>query len=80
MYREIDWGLLVLFAGLFVVIAGVEASTMAGNLTLLGSVANLIVVEQARGAGIHIGFVEHGKVGLPVTPLTLLVGWLLLIV
>ena len=142
VYREIDWGLLVLFAGLFVVIAGVEASgltgvllgwasaiglyrpavltavtavlsnlvsnvpavllfktliptfgepvrawlllamasTMAGNLTILGSVANLIVVEQARGAGIHIGFVEHGKVGVPVTVLTLLAGWLLLII
>jgi Na+/H+ antiporter NhaD/arsenite permease-like protein len=56
------------------------ASTMAGNLTILGSVANLIVVEQARGAGIHIGFVEHGKVGVPVTVLTLLAGWLLLII
>ena len=56
------------------------ASTMAGNLTILGSVANLIVVEQAHGAGIHIGFVEHGKVGVPVTVLTLLAGWLLLII
>ena len=113
VYREIDWGLLVLFTGLFVVIGGVEASglageilggaaaaglyrpavltavtavlsnlvsnvpavllfktviptfgeptrawlllamasTLAGNLTILGSVANLIVVEQARGRG-----------------------------
>jgi Na+/H+ antiporter NhaD/arsenite permease-like protein len=142
VYREIDWGLLVLFTGLFVVIAGVEASgltgelldlasaiglyrpavltavtavlsnlvsnvpavllfktliptfgepvrawlilamasTMAGNLTIVGSVANLIVVEQARGAGIRLGFVEHGKVGVPVTLLTLLAGWLLLII
>ena len=141
VYREIDWGLLVLFTGLFVVIAGVEASgltgelldlasaiglyrpavltavttvlsnlvsnvpavllfktmiptfgepvrawlllamasTMAGNLTIVGSVANLIVVEQARGAGIRIGFLEHGKVGVPVTLLTLVAGWLLLI-
>jgi Na+/H+ antiporter NhaD/arsenite permease-like protein len=141
VYREIDWGLLVLFTGLFVVIAGVEASgltgelldwasaiglyrpavltavtavlsnlvsnvpavllfktliptfgepvrawlllamasTMAGNLTIVGSVANLIVVEQARGAGIRLGFVEHGKVGVPVTLLTLVAGWLLLI-
>ena len=141
VYREIDWGLLVLFSGLFVVIAGVEASgltgelldlgsviglhrpavltavtavlsnlvsnvpavllfktliptfgeptrawlvlamasTFAGNLTIMGSVANLIVVEQARGAGIRIGFVEYSRVGVPVTLLTLLVGWLLLI-
>ena len=141
VYREIDWGLLVLFTGLFVVIAGVEASgltgelldlgsaiglyrpavltavtavlsnlvsnvpavllfktliptfgeptrawlvlamasTLAGNLTIMGSVANLIVVEQARGAGIRIGFVEYSRVGVPVTLLTLLVGWLLLI-
>ncbi|HEY7204868.1 MAG TPA: anion transporter [Methylomirabilota bacterium] len=141
VYREIDWGLLVLFTGLFVVIAGVEqsgltaellgwtsaiglfrpavltvvtaalsnlvsnvpavllfktviptfgepvrawlilamASTMAGNLTIVGSVANLIVVEQARGAGIRIGFLEHGKVGVPITVATLVVGWLLLI-
>jgi Na+/H+ antiporter NhaD/arsenite permease-like protein len=141
VYREIDWGLLVLFTGLFVVIGGVEASglaaqildgaaavglyrpavltvvtailsnlvsnvpavllcktviptfgeparawlllamasTLAGNLTILGSVANLIVVEQARGAGIQIGFLEYSRVGVPVTGLTLLVGWLFLI-
>ncbi|HYB69393.1 MAG TPA: anion transporter [Candidatus Bathyarchaeia archaeon] len=141
VYREIDWGLLVLFTGLFVVVGGIDAtgisgellgwaatlglyrpavltaviavlsnlvsnvpavllfksvipsfgeptrawlllamaSTLAGNLTILGSVANLIVVEQARGAGIQLGFVEHGRVGIPVTLLTLLVGWLLLI-
>ena len=142
VYREIDWGLLVLFTGLFGVIGGVEASglagqildavgaaglyrpavltavtvvlsnlvsnvpavllfktviptfgeparawlllamasTLAGNLTILGSVANLIVVEQARGAGIRIGFLESSRVGVPVTALTLLVGWLLLII
>jgi Na+/H+ antiporter NhaD/arsenite permease-like protein len=141
VYREIDWGLLVLFTGLFIVVGGIEAtglarellawasaiglyrpavltvvtaalsnlvsnepavlliktliptfgeptrawlilamaSTLAGNLTLVGSVANLIVVEQARGAGIEIRFVEYSKVGVPVTLLTLLVGWLLLI-
>jgi Na+/H+ antiporter NhaD/arsenite permease-like protein len=141
VYREIDWGLLVLFTGLFVVIGAVEqtglaaevlgwasaaglhrplvltvvtavlsnlvsnvpavllfksvvpafgepvrawlllamASTLAGNLTILGSVANLIVVEQARGAGIPVGFLEYSKVGVPITLLTLLVGWLLLV-
>ena len=55
------------------------ASTLAGNLTILGSVANLIVVEQARGAGIPVGFLEYSKVGVPITVLTLLVGWLLLV-
>ncbi len=141
VYREIDWGLLVLFTGLFVVIGAVEqtglaaealgwasaaglhrplvltvvtavlsnlvsnvpavlffksvipafgepvrawlllamTSTLAGNLTILGSVANLIVVEQARGAGIPVGFLEYSKVGVPITVLTLLVGWLLLV-
>jgi Na+/H+ antiporter NhaD/arsenite permease-like protein len=141
VYREIDWQLLVLFSGLFVVIAGVEASglvgdllglagalnlhrpavltavtallsnlvsnvpavllfksvipafgeptrawlilamasTLAGNLTIVGSVANLIVVEQARSQGIDIGFVEYAKVGVPLTLLTLLLGWLILV-
>jgi Na+/H+ antiporter NhaD/arsenite permease-like protein len=55
------------------------ASTLAGNLTILGSVANLIVVERARDAGIPVGFLEYSKVGVPVTLLTLLVGWLLLV-
>jgi len=47
------------------------ASTYAGNLTLLGSVANLIVVENARAHGVHLSFGEHLKVGLPITLLTL---------
>ena len=140
VYREIDWELLVLFVGLFVVIGGVEvsgladqilgwagtlglyrpavltavtavlsnlvsnvpavllfkpviptfgeptrawlilamASTLAGNLTILGSVANLIVVEEGRDAGIAIGCVEYAKVGAPVTVITLVIGWLIL--
>ena len=140
VYREINWALLVLFAGLFVVTAGLEhtglidvllrwaaaanlqrpavltivtavlsnvvsnvpavllfkplvssfdeprrawlvlatASTLAGNLTILGSVANLIVVEAARAARVEIGFVEYCKVGVPVTLATLFLGWLLL--
>src|SRR5438034_766368 len=54
------------------------ASTLAGNLTILGSVANLIVVETARAARVEIGFVEYAKVGVPLTLVTLLLGWLLL--
>jgi Na+/H+ antiporter NhaD/arsenite permease-like protein len=139
-YRAIDWPLLVMFAGLFVVVRAFEvnvihswglesrhallespvvlvsglslvlsnlvsnvpavllfrplmevmsqkeqawlalamSSTLAGNLTLLGSVANLIVVENARRAGTELSFLEYLKVGVPVTMLTTIVGlaWL----
>lgn len=53
------------------------ASTFAGNLTLLGSAANVIVAEGARDVG-GFGFVQHLKVGLPVTVLTTIAGaaWL----
>ena len=133
VYREIDWELLVLFTGLFVVIAGLQAtglvehllggaaavqlhrpavltavtaivsnlvsnvpavllwrpvvprlphpdfvwlvmamsSTFAGNLTLLGSMANLIVAERAAARGTTIGFWEYARVGVPVTLLTI---------
>jgi Na+/H+ antiporter NhaD/arsenite permease-like protein len=57
------------------------SSTLAGNLTMLGSVANLIVVESARRAGTNLGFLEYLKVGVPLTILTTLVGvaWLALV-
>jgi Na+/H+ antiporter NhaD/arsenite permease-like protein len=57
------------------------SSTLAGNLTILGSVANLIVVENARRAGTELGFVEYLKVGVPLMLLTTLVGvaWLVLV-
>jgi Na+/H+ antiporter NhaD/arsenite permease-like protein len=139
VYRRIDWSLLVMFVGLFVVIAGVEktslekdlaefagqihldnvfllsafsavlsnlvsnvpavlvfkpfaahlanptrawltlamSSTLAGNLTVLGSVANLIVIQQARRK-VSIGFWEYFRVGAPLAILTILLGalWL----
>ncbi|HYL78070.1 MAG TPA: anion transporter [Bryobacteraceae bacterium] len=139
VYREIDWPLLVLFIGLFIVVAGVEktylpaelfrvaqqfhlertavlsafaallsnivsnvpavlvfkplmahlsdpvrswlalamSTTLAGNLTILGSVANLIVVQRARHE-VRIGFWEYCKVGAPLTVLTIAAGvlWL----
>lgn len=53
------------------------ASTLAGNLTLLGSVANLIVAELAGRWGVRLSFREHLRVGVPVTVLTLLVAFLL---
>jgi Na+/H+ antiporter NhaD/arsenite permease-like protein len=54
------------------------SSTFAGNLTVLGSVANLIVVEQARREGVPVSFGEYCKVGVPLTILTLALGvaWL----
>jgi Na+/H+ antiporter NhaD/arsenite permease-like protein len=135
VYHEIDWGLLAMFAGLFVVIAGIEktpitadffafgsrfgldrtapmsiftavlsnlvsnvpavlvfkslipkladpirawltlamSSTLAGNLTVLGSVANLIVVERARRE-VRISFWEYARAGVPLAILTLGVG------
>src|SRR5439155_10642606 len=48
------------------------ASTLSGNLTILGSVANLIVVEAARSSGVRIGFAEYCRVGVPLTLVTLL--------
>lgn len=57
------------------------ASTLAGNLIIVGSVANIIVVEAARQDGIEISFKTHAKVGVPVALLTLLLaaGWLWLV-
>jgi Na+/H+ antiporter NhaD/arsenite permease-like protein len=48
-------------------------TTLAGNLTLVGSVANIIVAEGARES-YHLGFWEYLRVGLPATLLGLLVG------
>lgn len=55
------------------------ASTLAGNLTLLGSVANLIVAEVAGKQGIKVGFMDYLKAGVPITILTIGIGvlWLL---
>jgi len=140
IWREIDWSLLLMFAGLFVVVHGLEkaaftpdvlaafrsahlndpamfagatailsnivsnvpavlllkpfvvhladphrawlvlamASTLAGNLTIAGSVANLIVVERARRSGVEISFWEYVRIGAPVTLITILIGvWML---
>jgi Na+/H+ antiporter NhaD/arsenite permease-like protein len=54
------------------------ATTLAGNLTLLGSVANLIVAEIARKRGVHLSFTEYLKAGTPIAILSLLlgIGWL----
>ncbi len=128
--NKVDWDLLVMFSGLFVVTAGVEklgilnlfsglvytplnilgitallsnlvsnvpavlllqhliphpdtktwlllaaGSTLAGNLTLLGSVANLIVAEAVAKLGYQLSFWEHLRFGLPLTVLTLILAY-----
>ena len=142
IYAEIDWSLLLMFAGLFIIVAGAErtlltpdavasigrlhlddvpvltlvtavlsnvvsnvpavlmmkpfiapladhdrawlvvamASTLAGNLTVLGSIANLIVVQRAAASGVEIGLWDYCRVGVPLTVITLLIGaaWLAL--
>lgn len=140
IYLEIDWPLLVMFAGLFVVVGGLEhavltparvaelgslgldrlpvlalltaalsnlvsnvpavlllkpfvapladpqaawlgvamASTLAGNFTLLGSVANLIVAQRARSFGVSVGFWAYFAVGAPLTVLSIAAGVCLL--
>jgi len=138
VYIEIDWPLLVLFVGLFVVIGGLEkavitpdamalvgrlsldntlalgavtavlsnlvsnvpavlvlkpfvpglhdpqrawlviamAATLAGNFTLVGSIANLIVAERAKARGVELDFWAYFKVGAPLTVATIAIGLL----
>jgi Na+/H+ antiporter NhaD/arsenite permease-like protein len=138
VYAEIDWSLLLMFAGLFIIVAGAEhallnpdivaavsrlhldqvfvlsavtavlsnlvsnvpavlmlkpfvdglkdhdtawlviamASTLAGNFTVLGSIANLIVVQRAAASGVAIGFWDYFRVGAPLTLITLAIGTL----
>lgn len=142
VYDEVDWGLLVFFVGLFVIVGGAEmagltqhllafanqwnlhhpavftivvatlsnivsnvpavmllksvvpgfanphtgwlvlamASTLAGNLTITGSVANIIVVERSKDVA-PVSFRQYFQVGLPITLTTLTLGliWLWLI-
>jgi Na+/H+ antiporter NhaD/arsenite permease-like protein len=55
-------------------------ATLAGNLLLVGSLANLIVVERAKAEGVVLGFMEHARCGIPMTLLSmaLATGWLAL--
>jgi Na+/H+ antiporter NhaD/arsenite permease-like protein len=47
------------------------ASTLAGNLLIVGSIANIIVVDQARQLGVPIDWRVHARTGVPVTVGTL---------
>ena len=138
VYAEIDWSLLLMFAGLFIIVAGAQralltpdlvaavgrlhldqvpvlsavtavlsnlvsnvpavlmmkpfveplanhdtawltiamASTLAGNFTVLGSIANLIVVQKAAARGVEISFWDYFRVGAPLTVITLVIGTL----
>jgi Na+/H+ antiporter NhaD/arsenite permease-like protein len=53
-------------------------STLAGNLLIVGSIANIIVVDAARRQGIDIDWKRHARTGVPVTLATLMIaaGWL----
>jgi Na+/H+ antiporter NhaD/arsenite permease-like protein len=53
-------------------------STLAGNLLVVGSLANIIVVERARSVGVRLSFLEHARCGVPMTLLSLLLAlaWL----
>ncbi len=50
-------------------------STLAGNLLLVGSIANLIVVDLAQKSGVTLDWRMHARVGVPVTLLTLGLLW-----
>ncbi|SOC30754.1 SLC13 family permease [Thalassospira xiamenensis] len=50
-------------------------STLSGNFLIVGSVANIIAVEQARAAGITVGFGDYARIGIPVTLISLAFAW-----
>jgi Na+/H+ antiporter NhaD/arsenite permease-like protein len=56
-------------------------STLAGNLLIVGSLANIIVVERAGRAGVHLGFIDHARCGIPMALLSMAAAalWLWLI-
>jgi len=57
------------------------SSTLAGNFTLLGSAATLIVAEVAATRGVKLSFMTYLKAGIPITVLTMAVGivWLMIV-
>ena len=57
------------------------ANSFGGSLVIIGSVSNIIVVQQAREMNIHIGFWDFARLGIPVTLVALagLFAWAMLI-
>jgi Na+/H+ antiporter NhaD/arsenite permease-like protein len=51
-------------------------STLAGNLFLVGSLANLIVAERAAGQGVALSFRDHAKAGVPITLISMAIAGL----
>ncbi|MEO8165750.1 MAG: anion transporter [Betaproteobacteria bacterium] len=51
------------------------ASTLAGNLLIVGSIANIIVIDAARSRGVIIDWKTHALTGVPVTLATLVLAW-----
>jgi Na+/H+ antiporter NhaD/arsenite permease-like protein len=72
VWRGIPEGVLVCLAIL---------STLAGNLLLVGSLANLIVAERAALAGVTLSFRDHAKAGVPISIISMLFAgiWLAMI-
>jgi Na+/H+ antiporter NhaD/arsenite permease-like protein len=46
-------------------------SSLSGNLLLIGSLANVLVVEQAAAYGVRLGFAEYARAGIPITLLSI---------
>jgi len=55
------------------------SATFAGNLLLIGSMANLIVAERAETRGVRLGYWEYARAGIPVTLVTLVWGVVVLV-
>ena len=51
------------------------ASTLAGNLLIVGRFANIIVVDAAGRRGVHIDWKRHARTGIPVTLATMAISW-----
>ncbi len=54
-------------------------STLAGNLLLVGSLANLIVAERAAACGVRFGFLDHARAGIPIalSSMAIAAAWLI---
>ena len=59
-------------------LALVTSSTLAGNATILGAAANVIVVETGNKMGVEVSLWQFMKAGLPITIITLLLSVIML--
>ena len=53
-------------------------STLAGNFLIVGSLANIITAQRAALVGVHLGFADHARAGIPITLVSMAIGaaWL----